>query len=50
MEGAAVGVRVDGHRADPELAKRAENADGDLPAVGHEHFPEGSHVRRILPP
>ena len=50
VERAAVRLRVDGDGADTELAQRAEDADGDLAAVGNQHFPEGRHVRRILPP
>ena len=41
MQAPAVGVGVDGDRADPELAQRAEDPDGDLAAVGDEDFREG---------
>jgi CDP-diacylglycerol--glycerol-3-phosphate 3-phosphatidyltransferase len=40
----AVGRRVHGHGADPELAQAAEDPDRDLAAVGDEHLPE----RRLL--
>ena len=36
----AIGVGVDGDRADPELAQRAEDADRDLAAVCDQHFRE----------
>ena len=48
VQGSAVGLRVDGHRGDLELAQRPEDADGDLAAVGDEDFREGAHGRRIL--
>ena len=32
----AVGLRVDGDRLDPELVERADDADGDLAAVGDQ--------------
>ena len=44
-----VGLRVDGHTADPELAQRPEDADRDLAAIGHEHLRERRHAARILP-
>ncbi len=44
-----VGLRVDGHATDPELAQRAEDADRDLAAVGHQHLRERRHPARILP-
>jgi len=43
VQGAPVSFRVDGDRADPELAERAEDPDCDLAAVGDEHFREVSH-------
>ena len=44
-----VGLRVDPHTSDPELAERPEHPDRDLPAVGHEHLRERRHAARILP-
>ena len=44
-----VGLRVDPHTTDPELAERAEHPDRDLAAVGHEHLRERRHAARILP-
>ena len=43
MEGAPVGLRVDGDRSDPKLAEGAKDANGDLSAIGHENFREGRH-------
>ena len=40
VERAAVGLRVDGDRAEPELAQRAEDADRDLTAVGDQNLVE----------
>ena len=40
----AIGVRVDGHGPDAELAQRAEDADGDLAAVGDQHLSECGHA------
>ena len=48
VERATVGLRVDGNRADAELAQGTEDPDRDLAAIGHEHFREGRHGR-ILP-
>jgi hypothetical protein len=45
----AVGLRVDGDRSDPELAERPEDPDGDLAAVGDEHFGEGRHGGAYCP-
>ena len=47
VQGARIALRIDGHRADAELAERPEDADRDLAAVRHEHLFE--HERRILP-
>ena len=44
-----VGLRVDPHTTDPELAERAEHTDRDLAAVRHEHLRERRHAARILP-
>ena len=49
VERAPVGLRVHGDGTDPELAQRAEDADGDLATVGDEDFAEDGHDRRILP-
>ena len=40
VQRAAVGLGVDGHRAESELTQRPEHADGDLTAVGHENLVE----------
>src|SRR5581483_4000314 len=55
VQGEAVLVGVDSHRADAELVGRAEDADGDLAAVGdeqpaHEACPGGTlrHKKRSL--
>ena len=40
VQRAAIGLRVDGDRADPELAQGAEDTDGDLAAIGDEHLAE----------
>ena len=41
MQRPSVGLRVHGDRADPELAQRAEDADGDLASVGDQDLAEG---------
>ena len=38
VQGVAVFVRVDGDRADAQLVGRAEDADGDLAAIGDEQL------------
>ena len=43
VEGAPVGLGIDGDGGDPELAQGAEDADGNLAAIGHENFREGRH-------
>ncbi|TML01929.1 MAG: CDP-diacylglycerol--glycerol-3-phosphate 3-phosphatidyltransferase [Actinobacteria bacterium] len=48
MGGVTVGRRVDGDRADAQLAQRAEDADRDLAAVRDQHFAENRHCPRIL--
>ena len=48
MECIAVGLGVDGDRADSELAQRPEDPDRDLAAVGDEHFRRKRHGARIL--
>ena len=40
VQGEAVFVRVDGDGADAEFVGRAEDADGDLAAVGDEQLPK----------
>ena len=45
----AVGLRVDGHSADPELAERSEDPDRDLATVRDQDFREERHGARILP-
>ena len=42
----AVGLRVDGDRLDAELVERADDADGDLAAVGDQDLCE--HQRRAM--
>ena len=42
VQRAAVGLGVDGHRADAELAQRPEDPDGDLAAIGDEHLAKGA--------
>ncbi len=34
----SVGFRIDRHRADVQLFARADDAHGDLPAIGYENF------------
>ena len=43
MEGFAVGFGEDRDRLDFQLAGRADDPEGDLPAVGDQDFPE--HAR-----
>jgi hypothetical protein len=52
VEGGAVGLGVHGDRADPHLAQRAHDADGDLAAVGYQDFAEGAghRERRVTAP
>ncbi len=38
VQGEAIFMRVDGHRADAEFGRGAENASGDLAAVGNEQL------------
>ena len=40
VQAAAVRLRVNGHRLDPELAQRSKDTDGDLAPIGDEHLPE----------
>ena len=47
MQRVAVGLRVDGHAADAELAQRAEDPHRDLAAVRHQDLRE-RRARRIL--
>ena len=44
-----IGLRVDRHAADPELAERAEDPDHDLAPVRDQHLREERHATRILP-
>src|SRR4030095_3504046 len=45
----AVGLRVDRHRADPQLAAGPDDADGDLAAIGDEDLREGGrHEKKII--
>ena len=44
VQSVAVGLRVDGDRADPQLAKRTEDAHGDLAPICHEHARERGHA------
>jgi hypothetical protein len=48
VDGGGVRLREDGDCADPELARGAENADGDLAAVGDEK-PVNRPRRYFLP-
>jgi hypothetical protein len=48
VEGGAIGLGVDGHRGDLQLAQRPEDADGDFPPVGNEDFREGTHERDVF--
>ena len=48
MRRASVGIRVDGDRADPELAQRPEDANRDLAPVRDEHFAKSGHCPSIL--
>ena len=45
MARGAVGVRVHGDRADPQLAQRPEDPDRDLAPVGDQHLREKGHWR-----
>src|SRR5437867_3788477 len=45
VEGAAVGLRIDGDRLDAELAAGAHDAHGDLAAVRHQDAREGRALR-----
>ena len=49
VERVPVGLRVHGHAADPELPERAEDAHGDLAAVGDEHLGERRSLGDIRP-
>ena len=40
VQGEAILVRVDGHGADAQLMGRAEDANGDLAAIGDQQLPE----------
>ena len=48
VEAPAVGLGVDGHTSDAELAQRPEDPDGDLTAIRDEDLAEGGHGPRIL--
>ncbi|TMJ94667.1 MAG: CDP-diacylglycerol--glycerol-3-phosphate 3-phosphatidyltransferase [Actinobacteria bacterium] len=43
MQRASIGLGVDGHSADAELAERPEDPDRDLTSVGDENLREGGH-------
>ncbi len=43
MQGIAVGIGIDGHRADAHLPRRADDPAGDLAAIGDQDFPERGH-------
>ena len=50
VQRAAIGLGVDGNRADAELAQRAEDPDGDLAAIRDEHLAKRrSHGRGRVP-
>jgi hypothetical protein len=40
MRRASVGVRVDGNRSNPHPPRSADDAAGNLTAVGDQHLPE----------
>ena len=48
VQGEAVFVRVDRHRADAQFVGRAEDADGDLRAVGDQQLLDGTDHGRFL--
>ena len=50
VERRAVSLRVDGHRRDPQLAQRAEDADRDLAAIGDKNLSEWRHGRAYSVP
>ena len=49
VQRAAVGLRVDGDGADPELAQGAEDTDGDLAAIGDQDLGERRHEGAFSP-
>ena len=49
VQRAPVGLRVDGDGGDLELAQRAEDADGDLPAIGDQDLGERRHEGAFSP-
>ncbi len=56
MQGLAIGIRIDGHRRDPEPTRRPDDAAGDLAAIGNQdlfqhrriHRPHGNAALRAL--
>ena len=46
MGGGCIGIAVDGDRRDVEAAQRAQDAHGDLTAIGYEHAIEHAHIRK----
>jgi len=50
VEGVLVGGRVHGDRLDAELVQRADDAHGDLAAVGYEDAIEHPQSLRTAPP
>jgi hypothetical protein len=43
VETVSIRLRVHGHRADPELSERPEDANRDLAPIGNENFRERWH-------
>jgi hypothetical protein len=46
VQGAGVGVGVDGDGGDPHLLAGADNANGDLPAIGDQDFAKHRRLRK----
>jgi hypothetical protein len=40
MQGIRIGVRINGHRADPKLSQGPNNPAGNGAAIGNEYFTE----------
>src|SRR5262249_10776220 len=49
VERRAVGIRVDGDRAEAELAQGPEDPDGDLAPVGHQDLREHARILSGVP-
>jgi hypothetical protein len=45
VPGNAIGVGIDGHTGDTHLAQRADDADGDLAAIGNQYLAE--HAEKL---